>query len=456
MSRLKFTLIGSGSQFTDLFLQELFKAEELRGCTLALLDRQPGRLAQEIKLAQSLNAAVGWDVTIEGYTEREAALEGATFVYSYVAVNNFPAWKKQFEIANKYGIYPLEAYTTGSASLGFAMRHVPILLDLCADMERICPDAWLIIESNPLAKLVAAVQRHTRIKHVGYCNGHELVQTALEQLLDMSERDPATLGADPLEREYMIPAGTVQLTLAGINHCQWLLGIRSTATGQDLYPLLRERIENPEFVPNGYRFSAQVCRRLGYFPSPADNHVADYIWCMDRSVVEWLDLKKIPVEAAMEMGLGGMNQVGWAKLADSVTEPEAALAFIARRRTGWQSLRLARALAGGEPTYFTAMNRVNHGAISNLPDDLIVETPAIVSSEGVKLLEMGALPAQIAPICQLHGTISNLVADAAATGSRAAALQALILDPYVRSMTVAESILDDILDYNRQYPTRFS
>lgn len=456
MIRPKFVLIGSGSQFTDLFLQELFKAQDLRGSTLALYDRRPGRLAQVVKLAQTLNAAVDWDVTIEGHTQREEALEGANFVYCFVALNNFPAWKKEFEIVNKHGIYPLEAYTTGAPGLGFAIRHVPIILDLCADMERICPDAWLILESNPLAKLVAAVHRYTRVKHIGYCNGHELVQTALEQLLDMSERDPSSLSADPVQREYMVPAGTVQLTLAGINHCQWLLGIHSTATGEDLYPLLRERIQHPEFIPNGYRFSAQVCRRLGYWPSPADNHVADYIWSMDRSVVEWLDLKKIPVEAAMEQGLGGMDEAAWTKLTATITEPEAARAFIAQRRTGWHNLRLARSLMSGTPSYFTTVNQVNNGAISNLPDDIIVEVPAVVGSDGVKLCQVGPLPAQLAPICHVHGTMTNLAAQAAATGSKETALQALLLDPYIRSIKTAESILDDILEYNKQYPTRFS
>ena len=121
----KIVIIGSGSQFTDFFLQELYKAEEFRGCTLALIDRKSQRLQHELTLAKKLNESVGWDVQVEGYTDRTEALEGADFVYAFIAVNQNETWKKEFEIANKHGIHPLEAYTAGTAGLGMAIRERP-------------------------------------------------------------------------------------------------------------------------------------------------------------------------------------------------------------------------------------------------------------------------------------------------------------------------------------------
>ena len=215
--KTKIVIVGSGSQFTEFFLQELFKFEEFKGITIDLVDRKPERLEQELKLAKSLNKATGWGVEVLGHTERKKALEGAAFVYCFVAVNQKEAWKKEFELANKNGVYPLEAYTSGGPGLGMAIRHVPVVLDICSDMERICPDAWLILDNNPLAKLLAAALRHTKTKCIGYCNGHELMQMALEQLLEMDDRDPSERAADPVEREFMVPAGNIDITLAGIN-----------------------------------------------------------------------------------------------------------------------------------------------------------------------------------------------------------------------------------------------
>lgn len=447
----RFVIIGSGSQFTEFFLQELFKAEEFRGCTVALVDRKPERLEHEVALAEKLNEAVGWDVRIDGHTSRQEVLDGATFVYAFIAVNQAETWKKEFELANQYGIYPLEAYTAGPAGLGMAIRHVPVMLDICADIERICPDAWLIMDNNPLSKLVAAVQRHTHVKHLGYCNGHELVQTALEQLLGMTDRDPSLHSADPVEREFMVPAGNIEPTLAGVNHCTWLLNVRSTATGEDLYPRLRRCLERSELVPEGYRYSAEICKRFGLFPSPADSHLADYLWCTDKSVHEWMGLKPYPVD----QWFGNRDADAWQKLQAGIDDAESARRFISRRRTGWYNVQIARQMLSGRPSCFPAINVVNRGAIDNLSPDVIVEVPAVLAADSAEAVHVGPLPDQIAPICALHGSINNLVADAAATGSKQKALQALLLDPFVHSMKVAEKLLDDILCYNRKYDTRF-
>ena len=111
-------------------------------------------------------------------------------------------------------------------------------------------------------------------------------------------------------------------------------------------------------------------------------------------------------------------------------------------------------MTGGQK-YHPALNLMNNGAISNLTDDIIVEIPALIGPDGPKAVQYGPLPATIAPFCQLTGSITNIVADAAATGSRELALQALLLDPFIHSVNVAEALLEDMLAYSRQYYTRF-
>jgi alpha-galactosidase len=449
--KTKIVIIGSGSQFTEFFLQELFKFEEFKGVTLDLVDRKADRLAQELKLAKALDKAVGWNVELLGHTDRREALQGATFVFCFVAVNQKEAWKKEFELANKNGVHPLEAYTSGGPGLGMAIRHVPVVLDLCADIERICPDAWLILDNNPLAKLLAAVFRHTKTRCIGYCNGHELMQMALEQLLEMDDRDPSERDADPVEREFMVPAGNVEITLAGINHLQWLLDIRDAKSGEDLYPEVRRRIQDPAKVPQGYKFSAEVCRRLGYFPSPADNHVADYIWCVEKDIHKDLSLAPYPVD----QWFGGRDAAAWAKIADGVKDSGTAKHYIKQRRVGWMNLQIVRYMLSGTRRYFPALNMLNRGAIPNLGDDIVVEVPATVGPDGFRAVAMDRLPDQLAPFCAVHGQISNIAADAAALGSRELALKALLLDPYVRNMKRAQAYLEDILAYCGKYETRF-
>jgi alpha-galactosidase len=449
--KTKIVIIGSGSQFTEFFLQELFKFEEFKGITLDLVDRKADRLEQELKLAKALDKAVGWNVEVLGHTDRKKALEGATFVYCFVAVNGKEAWKKEFELANKHGVFPCEAYTAGGPGLGMAIRHVPVVLDICADMESICPDAWLILDNNPLAKISAAVLRHTKTKCIGYCNGHELAQMALEQLLEMDDRDPSERAADPVEREFMVPAGNIDLTLAGINHLQWLVDIRDAKTGEDLYPEVRRRVQNPAKVPQGYAFSAEVCRLLGYFPSPADNHVADYIWCVEKDIYKELSLAPYPVD----QWFGGRDAKQWAKIANGITDADAARAYIKQRRVGWMNLQIARYMMSGTQKYFPALNVLNGGTIPNLDEDIVVEVPAVVGPDGFKAASVGPLPDQLAPFCDLHGKISNVAADAAALGSKELALRALLLDPYVHNLKRAQAYLEDILAYCRKYETRF-
>ncbi len=188
MKKSKIVVIGSGSQFTEFFLQELFKFDEYKGCTLALVDRKADRLAHEVELASRMSRALKFDLKVQGHVLRTDALPGADYVYCFLAVNSKEAWKKEFELCNKHGINPYEAYTVGAPGLNFSIRHVPVMLDIAADMQKLCPNAWLILDNNPLSRILAALHRHSKVKWIGYCNGHEMIQMALEQLLGLDQR----------------------------------------------------------------------------------------------------------------------------------------------------------------------------------------------------------------------------------------------------------------------------
>jgi alpha-galactosidase len=447
----KFVLIGSGSQFTECFLQEFYKYEEFRGSTLTLVDRKPERLKQELDVVKKLNEFTGLDIIVNGHTDRREALKDANFIYVFAAVDHITNWKNEFKLAAKYGITLSLGETSSTAGLDVSMRHVPLLLDICKDIEEICPDAWLILESNPLADITAGVLRHTKVKCIGYCYGHELGQVALEQLLGMVG-DISQLGTDGMARVATLPTETIDVTFAGLNHFAWALDIRSKANAEDLYPLVFERIKNPLFIPDGYNLSARLCEIFGLFPSPLDNHIFEYLPFADKDVLDKYKVQIFPVEQY----IGGGDASDWKKISDKVYDKESTKKFLSNRKNGYLNVKLARDLSSSEPTYFPAINIVNNGAIPNLDKDIIVEVPAIISVDNVAPLKMQALPDAVAYLCNTNGQITNLVADATAIGSKKLALQALLLDPLVPNMIVAEKLLDEMLEWNKKYDTRFN
>ncbi len=452
MNKEKIVVIGSGSQFTEFFLQELFKFEEFKGCTLALVDRRPERLKHEVELASRINKTLGFDLKVEGHTDRKDALPGADYVYCFIAVNSKEAWKKEFELCNRHGINPYEAYTVGAPGLNFSIRHVPVMLEIAADMEKLCPEAWLILDNNPLSRILAALDKYSKVKWIGYCNGHEMIQMALEQLLSRDDRTHLR-DADPIEREFMVPSGTVDIWLAGINHLQWVTGIWDSATGEDLYPLVRETVAKmqPGEFPGGYRFIFESAKRLKWVSSPADNHVGDYLWFVDDKIADACGLKPYPVD----QWFGGRMAEDWAEIVARYDSADAVKTYVSQRRIGWLSLQIARYMMTSGQKYHPAINLMNNGAISNLSGDIIVELPGLIGPDGPKAVQFGPLPEAVAPYCQLIGSITNIVADAAATGSKELALQALLLDPFIGSVNTAEALLEDMLAYSRQYDTRF-
>ena len=449
----KIVLIGSGSQYTEFFLQEIFKYEDFRGSTIALVDRKPDRLKEVIGIGEKLNRIMDFGVKFIGSPERREMLPGADVVYLFAAVNYMHAWKRELEICNKNGISTYEFHTTGPAGLSMAMRHVPLALDIAKDMEELCPKAWLVLDNNPLARIQAAVMRHSNTKVIGYCYGHELVQMALEQILDMTDRDEGMKLCDPVEREFMCPAGNIVLRQAGVNHMMWLLDVRDAKTGEDLYPRLRKILdESPlESIPAGYRYCTEVYKQFGLFATPADNHVADYNWSMDNNNAVRSGVFPFPVDS----WFGGRDQQAWAQIAQKITDKQTAKEFIAQRRTGWMSTQISRYMFNGEPKYFPAFNTVNKGTIENLSQDLIVETCGVIGPDYAAHTHIGKLPDGPAAICELNGRIALMAADAAATGNKELALQSLLIDPFVHSETIAKNLLKDILQENKQYDTRF-
>ena len=453
MKTKKIVLIGSGSQFSEFYLQEVFKYPEFKGITIAFVDRKPERLAVVKGIAEKINESLGFGINFEGYTDRREALPGADLVYCFIAVDLKESWNNDLQFCRRHGLNPYEFHTSSISSLSMGMRHIPVVMDICKDVEELCPEAWLILENNPLAKILSAVLRHTKTKCFGYCNGHELEQVAIEQILSLDEQSNEIIESKTHEREFMVAGGAISCLAMGVNHMGWIMTIRDSSTGEDLYPIFRKICQTTPLdkIPLGYRFCVEICNRLGYFPSPGDVHIGDYMWNVDEAIAKKTTLTPFnPYD-----WFGGRDSNGWEEIAAKLTDKQSVEGFIQERRSGWMSVQIARIMFEGKYEYFPAINVMNNGCISNMNDNVIVEVPGIVGPDCVKGLNMGPLPEEILPYCDLHAIQTNLIADAATFGDREKALKAMVMDPLIASVTKADVMVDEIIEQNKKYDIRF-
>jgi len=336
-------------------------------------------------------------------------------------------------------------------------RQVPAHLAIARDMEELCPAAWLILFSNPLPRLVRAISKYTRIRTVGKCHqinvGYGLVAALLRDRFGVEVPDGVTLHSDPGNTgvvHTLAAAGRqhVSITSAGLNHFIWLLDIRDRATGEDLYPALRVAVADapPSLEP----LSLDLFRAFGLLPIAGDTHLAEYLpWLHDPVAQPW-ETYRLPLydwrgnEGVRDV-LQGMMQM----LADGVLPVEGM-----REAPSEGAAELIAGLSGR--TYLDeTVNVPNCGALAGLPADAVVEVPAIVGPVGIRPAQLGQLPAPVTELLRREAALVELVVDAAVTGDRDLALQALLLDPMTGDIGRARAILDDYLQTFAAYLPQF-
>lgn len=453
----KITVIGAGSaSFGENTLSAILRSRKLRGSTLALVDRNANSLDIVYRLANRLN--VEWDAgfTISAHTHHQDALEGARFVVSAIEVGpREELWRKDFELTQKHGLHQPYGENGGPGGFAHAARNVQPALEIAHSMEQACPDAWLINFTNPMVRICDLINRHSKIKAVGLCHqifiGYCFVGMILAEDLGI-EVPPGITGmqADiighPLRQQVIhqtLPL--VDIRAAGTNHFSWILSIRDKRTGDDLYPLFRQRFASfdPKFEP----LTRDVFNAFGLFPVPGDTHLCEYLpWVSnpltkpwekyDIKLYDWdlfANLRGFSLDRLNEMANGNLTVES---LLD--TDSEGALEMIEN-------------VAGSGNHYHLAANLPNIGQIPNLPIGAAVETPVFVDGAGIHPVHVGALPESIAELCRRELMVAQLCVDSAVEGSREKALQCLLLDPMVTDIATAKSILDDYLTTFKEY-----
>ena len=274
----KIAIVGAGSTvFARNLIGDLLRFPALAdGITLALMDVDPDRLATSEVMARRLAEACGAGARIEATADRRAALDGADYVITCFQVGGLhPATIVDFVVPKRYGIRQTIADTLGIGGIMRGLRTIPVLLDVCRDMEELCPDALLLQYVNPMAMLCWAVAEASPISTVGLCHS---VQHTAAQLA-------GALGIEPADVDYLV---------AGINHLAFFLSLERG--GADLYPRLRELVE-ADRVPREDRVRFEVLRHLGYFVTESSEHFAEYVpWFIKSARPDLIERYAIPLD----------------------------------------------------------------------------------------------------------------------------------------------------------------
>jgi len=436
----KIVMIGAGSMvFTKGLIGDILSFPELSDSTISLVDIDKRRLDLISRLAKKMVRQQGWGAKIEFSTNRRTVLGGADYVIITIAVGGLDAYLSDIQIPDKYGINQNVGDTLGPGGIFRGLRIAPVLLNICRDMQELCPDALLINYSNPMAINCWAMNEATRIKNVGLCHS---VQGTAGQLARY-------IGAPYKEISYWV---------AGINHVAWFLKLEWKK--EDAYPILRRRIkENPELwdvlgeyggtkLKDAVRF--QVFEHFGYFVTESPFHMSEY--------VPYFRKTNRQIE---ELGVSKRWWLEHEKSGESYfKEIERQLSSEERlkiERTEEYASYIIRSIQTGIPCRING-NVENKGLITNLPQGCCVEVPCLVDKVGIHPCYVGDLPPQCAALNRTNINVQELTVKAILQKDREAAIQAIMLDPLTSALLTlneARKMAEEMLEAEKKYLPKF-
>jgi len=448
MTNPKITFIGAGSTiFAKNLIGDVLSYPELENATISLHDIDQTRLNTSEIVAQQIASTLGVAPTIEKSLDRREALDGADYAISMFQVAGYkPGTVVDFEIPKKYGLQQTIGDTLGVGGIMRGLRTIPVLLEMCHDMEELCPDVTFLQYVNPMAMNCWAIDRATSIKTVGLC--HSVQGTAKQMAEDIN-----------------IPIEEINYVCAGINHMAFYLRYeRQNGNGtEDLYPKIKAVLEE-ERVPDWNRTRYEMFKRLGYFVTESSEHFAEYVpWFIKRDRPDLLEEFNVPLDEYLRRC--EVQIMGWDFMRRKLENPNDDLTkefAIAMRNAGvaedhmqlvvhnFEELnevkrsheygsQIIHSMETGQPRVIYG-NVPNDGLIDNLPDGCCVEVPCLVDKNGVQPSAIGELPPHLAALMQTNINVQSLTVEAALTGKREHIYHAAMLDPH----TAAELSLDEI------------
>lgn len=439
----RIVLIGAGSANFGLgTIGDILKSDLLSGSTIVLHDINPHALERVRRIAQDHIDAHQLPYTLEATTSRQKALPGADFCMIAIEVGDrFALWEQDWKIPLQYGFGQVFGENGGPGGLFHSLRIVPPILEICADIAELCPDATVFNFSNPMTRICLAVKRRwPALKIVGLCHEVSSLPLHLPNILET-------------------PLANLKFRAGGLNHYSVLLDIIYRDSGQDVYPDVRAKapayfaqlpplpelarfVMDPDSGPpqlHGPLWAERtlfkvILERFGYLPITTDSHFGEYIrWANDIS-----DHRRI-IEFYTWYKQWCQQQVPESRIQGTLPEEH------------WSVVAMMESIVTDTEREELAVNVLNDGLIDNLPADLVVEVPALVDGAGVHGVKLGPLPKGIAGLLYPQVAVQDLTVEAILTQSRDVALQALLVDPVVDRVQPAIAMFDTMLELQQEY-----
>jgi alpha-galactosidase len=420
----KITFMGAGSTvFAKNVLGDAMLTPCLQDAEIALYDIDADRLDESYLLITKLNENINENRAkiskYLGVENRKDALRGADFVVDAIQVGLYdPCTIIDFEVPKKYGLRQTIGDTLGIGGIFRALRTIVVLKEFAADMEEVCPNAWFLNYTNPMAMLAGYMQRYTKVKTVGLCHSVQVCSEGLLHRLGMQ---------DKMEGR--------KEKIAGINHMGWLLEI-TDKDGNDLYPEIRKRAkEKNAKEKHGDMVRFDYIDKLGYYCTESSEHNAEYNpFYIKPGREDLIEKFNIPLD---EYPRRCVNQIaGWQKQYEELMSG----GEVKHTRSLEYASHIMEAIYTDKP-YKIGGNVLNRGVISNLPYDACVEVTCLVDGRGIQPTYVGELPLQLAAMNSSNIYAQMLTIEAAHTMSREKVYQAAMMDPH----TAAELSTDEIV-----------
>lgn len=426
MREINVVIIGGGSHnWSPKLMADLALTPTLRG-RLTLLDINAEALALMVSLGQRMMDELGGHFDVQGTTDLAVALRGADYVVLTINTGGYEATRQDLEIPEKYGLVQTVGDTVGPGGLMRGLRNIPVVVEIAQEMERLCPDAWLLNYSNPMAILTRAVAVATDVKVVGLCH----------ELLGLERKLMTVLG--------IAARGRIKFKVGGINHFSWVT--EATLDGEDLFPRLREfaRTWQPDVSyddSSPYDDLGLVKLRLlettGLLGVAGDRHIVEFYgyFITPPSEFGWVYGVKRTTAGDFEAEYARNGRRARAMLAGEEPLPSSSSGEIA--------FQIIEAIERDLSRQFF-VNLPNVGQIANLPLDNVVETYALANTRGLTPLAFGELPPSVAPQVRLHSEIQEMIVEAGLTGDKPLALQAFLLDPMMRDFDAGRQMFEEM------------
>lgn len=429
----KFAFIGAGSfVFTRNVVRDILTFPAFEDCELALMDIHPGRLEGIRRCVQRIVDMSGKPAKVTTTLSRAEALTGADGVLCTVFNGDTDVWRYDIEIPKKYGVDINIGDTRSVSGIFRALRNIPLMLDICADIKKYCPNAVFLNYTNPMAMLCKAMQTYSDIEVTGLCHS---VQGTAHMLAEW-------IGA---------PDDEITYTCAGVNHQAFYL--KFERNGQDAYPQLREKIKDPEFY-NKEQVRNEMFRALDYYVTESSGHNSEYNqWFRKRpDLIEKYCTHGTgwnPGEYAYSLNLHRERDKHWPEELEKWMQEDFSLA-----RGNEYSSYIFNARFGDHTPFQFNGNVINHGAIPNLPADACVEIPCLADKAGIHPMMVGPLPDHLAILVNTTARMENLVVDAAMTHDKRKVYHAVCMDPLTSAVCSLEEIrqmVDELFAANDEF-----